>query len=196
MNTNPGRPRDPDVDARIVATARSLLDDHGADAVTLTAVGRLAGISRPTLYRRYPDADALLMAVLAADVQELVATAPPPASTGPVDEVMALLEPFLDYYAAHPERSRALLRAATFAAGGPATAINTLNVARIGALGDAIARSAELPEGTDPRQLGFMVYAVHLMTIIAGLHGLLPHATQQRDALRSCVRWILRAERT
>lgn len=192
--TQTGRPRDPDVDARIVASTRELLDGQGANAVTLAAVSRLAGVSRPTLYRRYPDADALLMAVLAADVRTLVATTDPVPKASPVDRVMAQLEPFLDYYTTHPERSRALLRAATFAAGGPATAINQLNVARIANLGQVIAESTELPAGTDPRQLGFMVYAVHLMTIIAGLHGLFPDPAQQRDALRSCVTWILRSE--
>ncbi len=190
--TNTGRPRDPDVDARIVIATRELLDEQGAKAVTLAAVSRIAGVSRPTLYRRFPDADALLLAVLAADVRTLVATTVLSSTASPVDRVMAQLEPFLDYYAAHPERSRALLRAATFADAGPASEINQLNAARIANLGAAIAESTELP--ADPRQLGFMVYAVHLMTIIAGLHGLFPDPDQQRAALRSCVIWILRSE--
>ncbi|MFT5584751.1 MAG: AcrR family transcriptional regulator [Cognaticolwellia sp.] len=192
--TSTGRPRDPDVDARIVASTRELLDEQGAKAVTLAAVSRMAGVSRPTLYRRYPDADALLMAVLAADVRTLVATTDLSPTASPADHVMAQLEPFMAYYAAHPERSRALLRAATFADAGPASEINQLNADRIASLGAAIAASTELPDGTDPRQLGFMVYAVHLMTIIAGLHGLFPDPDQQRAALRSCVIWILRSE--
>lgn len=50
----PGRPRDHDIDDRILAAVRDVLAEAGVEAVTVDAVARRAGVSRPTVYRRYP----------------------------------------------------------------------------------------------------------------------------------------------
>jgi AcrR family transcriptional regulator len=55
-----GRPRDSEVDARIAAAARQLLARGGDAAVTIAAVADLAGVGRPTVYRRWPTRAALL----------------------------------------------------------------------------------------------------------------------------------------
>lgn len=193
MSTS-GRPRDTDIDDRIVEATRALLDEHGVEGVTLAAVAREAGVSRPALYRRYPDADSLLVGVLAKDLARLVNTAPPAPSHDPVEQLMAQLEPFLDFYAAHPERSRALMQAATFARGGPSTPLNQLNVQRIEALGQTIAGMSGLPAHADPRQLGFIVYSTHLTSLLASLHGVWPDPEAHRLGLRACIAWTLRLE--
>ena len=52
--TTRGRPRDPAIDAAILTAARDLLLDIGYRNVSMEAVAARAGVSKPTLYLRYP----------------------------------------------------------------------------------------------------------------------------------------------
>jgi AcrR family transcriptional regulator len=49
-----GRPRDPRTDEAIMAATRRLLTDVGYDQVSIESIARAAGVSRPTIYRRWP----------------------------------------------------------------------------------------------------------------------------------------------
>ena len=49
----PGRPRDPAVDAAILSAARELVVEAGYGSVTIEAVACRAGVGRPTVYRRW-----------------------------------------------------------------------------------------------------------------------------------------------
>lgn len=120
MPPDAGRPRDPDVDDRIVAAARAILDAEGPKALSVTRVAKAADVSRPTVYRRYADADDLLRgvlfaeldAVLAANRQTIAAMEP----VGPVvDELVQMALQSMRFYAENPERSRALLSASMLA---------------------------------------------------------------------------------
>lgn len=60
--TTRGRPRDPRTRAAILAAARTLLERGGLTAVTIEAIAQKAGVSRPTIYRYWPNAPAVAMA--------------------------------------------------------------------------------------------------------------------------------------
>ncbi|CCH34240.1 TetR/AcrR family transcriptional regulator [Actinosynnema sp. NPDC047251] len=49
-----GRPRSTEIDRALAAATVTLLEEVGFDALTLDAVASRAGVSRPTLYRRWP----------------------------------------------------------------------------------------------------------------------------------------------
>lgn len=49
-----GRPRDPRTDDAIMTATRRLLIDVGYDQVSMESIARAAGVSRPTVYRRWP----------------------------------------------------------------------------------------------------------------------------------------------
>jgi AcrR family transcriptional regulator len=66
-----GRARDPKLDAAIVAAARALVVELGLGDLTIEAVARRAGVSRATIYRRWPNLDALLADVLRIVVREV-----------------------------------------------------------------------------------------------------------------------------
>ncbi len=53
------RPRDPDLDRRILASFRTLADRDGLAAATISAVAQHSGVSRPAIYRRWPNRAAL-----------------------------------------------------------------------------------------------------------------------------------------
>jgi AcrR family transcriptional regulator len=50
----PGRRRDPQTQQNILSATRRILIRDGFDQVTVDAVAREAGVSRPTVYRRWP----------------------------------------------------------------------------------------------------------------------------------------------
>jgi AcrR family transcriptional regulator len=53
-----------DVGDRILAAAASCVSDFGPERVTLAEIARRAGVSRPTVYRRWPDTQAILASLL------------------------------------------------------------------------------------------------------------------------------------
>jgi AcrR family transcriptional regulator len=52
-SAQPGRPRDPQIDAAILGAALDALDDVGYAGLTLEDVARRAGTTKPALYRRW-----------------------------------------------------------------------------------------------------------------------------------------------
>ncbi|MCY7303945.1 MAG: TetR/AcrR family transcriptional regulator [Thermoleophilia bacterium] len=61
-----GRPRDPEIDERVMAVARRHLAQHGYDGMSLTAIAGEAGTTRQALYRRWPTKADLATAAVAA----------------------------------------------------------------------------------------------------------------------------------
>jgi len=61
-----GRPRSAAARAKVLEAARALLDSAGPGAVTIEAVAARSGVSKPTIYRTWPNASAVLMAALMA----------------------------------------------------------------------------------------------------------------------------------
>jgi AcrR family transcriptional regulator len=58
----------PDIGDRILDAAASCVMAYGVERVTLAEIARRAGVSRPTIYRRWPDTQALLAALLTARI--------------------------------------------------------------------------------------------------------------------------------
>lgn len=52
---SPGRPRDPDVDTRVLAAAREVYSERGWSGFTLDEVARRSRVSKGALYLRWPD---------------------------------------------------------------------------------------------------------------------------------------------
>ncbi len=66
MTRTPGRPRSREADAAILDAALDLLIECGAEATSIEQVARRAGVTRATVYRRFPDKTRLLIATLEA----------------------------------------------------------------------------------------------------------------------------------
>ncbi len=71
MSTRPASAR-PTVE-RIAAAARRLLDEEGADAVTMRRVAQAAGITAMAIYRHFPDRAGLLNAIADRGFEQLAA---------------------------------------------------------------------------------------------------------------------------
>lgn len=60
----PGRPRSAQADEAILDAAVDLLVERGIDGTSIELVARRAGVTRATVYRRYADKTALLIAAI------------------------------------------------------------------------------------------------------------------------------------
>jgi AcrR family transcriptional regulator len=92
------RKADPNLEKVIVNAATRILDKRGIEAVTMRDVAQAAGTTTPTLYERFVDRDALLVAVLDHTAYEMV------ARMEVTRNVQAMCEEFLDYCVELPNR--------------------------------------------------------------------------------------------
>ncbi len=65
-----------DVADRILAAAASCVRDFGIERVTLAEIARRAGVSRPTVYRRWPDTRSILASLMTDRIVSAWQTAP------------------------------------------------------------------------------------------------------------------------
>ncbi len=85
-----GRPRAPETDQRILAAALHLLGRDGYARMSLDAVAAVAGVTKPTIYRRYRGKAERAAAALAALGASRDRTAPPEGSALRADLVAQL----------------------------------------------------------------------------------------------------------
>jgi AcrR family transcriptional regulator len=65
-----------DTGERILQAAASCVVDFGVDRVTLAEIARRAGVSRPTVYRRWPDTRSIVSALLTTHITEVMSEVP------------------------------------------------------------------------------------------------------------------------
>jgi AcrR family transcriptional regulator len=99
----------------IVAGALALIERAGsAEAVTLRAVAREAGIAAPSIYAHFPDRDAVLMAVVVRIFDELtqaIEEGKKSAGQDPVGRLVAGCEAYVAFGLEHPARYGVLFSA-------------------------------------------------------------------------------------
>ena len=71
---------DPDLEGRVLEAARKLLHKSGDKGLSMRVVAQMAGTNTPALYRRFPNREALLKA-LVESFQKEVYTAVEPAES-------------------------------------------------------------------------------------------------------------------
>ncbi|WP_431309202.1 TetR/AcrR family transcriptional regulator [Gordonia prachuapensis] len=78
----------------LLAAAKTLIDNHGAAAVTMEAVARQAGVGKGTVFRRFGSRTGLMLALLdhsEAEIQRAFLSGPQPLGPGapPLDRLLA-----------------------------------------------------------------------------------------------------------
>jgi len=94
-----GRPRSSAARARVLQAARALVEAHGPAAVTIEAVSARSGVSKPTIYRTWPNAPAVVMAAL------MESTAAPEAGRPHASALTALRRQLRDIAATFASRT-------------------------------------------------------------------------------------------
>ncbi len=65
-----------DTGDRILQAAASCVLDFGVDRVTLAEIARRAGVSRPTVYRRWPDTQSIMSTLLTSHIANVLRDVP------------------------------------------------------------------------------------------------------------------------
>jgi AcrR family transcriptional regulator len=137
---------------RILAAARLILAERGAEALTVSEVAQRAGINRSTAYQHFRTRDALAAAVMAEVAEELTGKlVETEALWGQVDE-MSLF--FVD----HPELARLMVHQLLSESPLPERAWRSY-------LGEVrrIARSRDAQSGIDAEMLGQVLMCVGIL---------------------------------
>ncbi|BBZ33081.1 TetR/AcrR family transcriptional regulator [Mycolicibacterium confluentis] len=154
-----------DVGDRILAAAATCVRDYGIDRVTLAEIARRAKVSRPTIYRRWPDTQAILAALLTRRITEAAREVPlaGPGRTAIVDRIVAVAARLR-----HDDLLSAVLHSAPeFAMVYIAERLGTSQRLLIDVLADDL-RAAQADGSVragDPRRLATMVLLVVQSTI-------------------------------
>ena len=85
-----GRPRDPQIDATVLATTRELLGEVGFAGTTVQEISRRSGVHPPAIYRRWPSRRALIEEAAFSGLTEI--------SVAPTGDLRADLTEFLEAY--------------------------------------------------------------------------------------------------
>jgi AcrR family transcriptional regulator len=93
---------------RILAAARRILADAGAERLSMNAVAAAAGVGKGTIFRRFGDRDGLTAALLdahTAELQDAFLFGPPPLGPGapPQARLEAFMRALVHFHDAHLE---------------------------------------------------------------------------------------------
>ncbi|WP_374022329.1 TetR/AcrR family transcriptional regulator [Mycobacterium sp. HNNTM2301] len=92
--------------ALLLDAARRLIDEHGADAVTMDDIAAAAGVGKGTVFRRFGSRAGLMMVLLDEDeraLQQAFMFGPPPLGPGapPTDRLVAFARERIRFAHAH-----------------------------------------------------------------------------------------------
>ncbi len=104
-----GRPRDEASRGKVLQAARDLLDEGGLGAVTMDELAARTGVGKPTIYRSWPNAQAVAMTAM-MDAQSKVATAKTGRSV--MLDIRRHIQSVVDAFSSRAGRSVATLMAA------------------------------------------------------------------------------------
>lgn len=97
---------------RILEVAEAFLGERGYDGTRLHLIAQRVGIQKASLFHYFPSKEHLYRAVLAegfGETQQTLRRVLESEGT-PLDKVRGLIESYVDMVAAHPERTKILLR--------------------------------------------------------------------------------------
>jgi AcrR family transcriptional regulator len=138
---------------QLIDTTRDLVEEQGFHAVSIDAVARRAGITRPVVYDHFPTLSALLEATLdretARALGQLVASLPAPGSAGRSELLLRRLEAYLEVVRADPVTWRLVLMPPE---GAPLSLRDRITAGRRAIVAELaeVMRPESSPEGASP----------------------------------------------
>jgi AcrR family transcriptional regulator len=158
----------PTIDDRILEAAAYCVMAYGVDRVTLAEIARRARVSRPTIYRRWPDTQSILAAVLTSRIVRVLDEVP--AGDVGRDALVTRIVTVSQRLRADEVVMSVLLKAPELAMVYIAERLGTSQQILIDAVAAAVKLAQEegsVREG-DPRQLAAMCLLITQSTIQSG----------------------------
>jgi AcrR family transcriptional regulator len=118
---------------RLLATARQMLAERGADKLTMDGLAEQAGLGKGTVFRRFGSRAGIFQALLDDDeraFQDQVLSGPPPLGPGapPVDRLIAYGQARIGFLIGHREIARAALDGSQPVPAGAQTPLSQLHI--------------------------------------------------------------------
>lgn len=118
---------------QLLATARQMLAEHGADKLTMDALAERAGLGKGTVFRRFGSRAGIFRALLDDDereFQEQVLAGPPPLGPGaaPADRLVAYGQARIGFLIEHRDIARASLDSGQAIPAGSRTPLSQLHI--------------------------------------------------------------------
>jgi AcrR family transcriptional regulator len=186
-----GRPRSVEADAAILAAALALFVERGAEGASIEQIAKRAGVTRATVYRRWPTKEALLAQAI-AQLRERVEQAGPVRTGAQLGELLAWLVDALPRALADPAARTLLARLIAAGASDPAlvsTYWRTVLEPRRRALGRTLVAEREqgrLPARLDPELVQDLIAGALLWYVLVR-----PGGRSERE-IRAYLRRVLR----
>ncbi|TSE00007.1 TetR/AcrR family transcriptional regulator [Skermania sp. ID1734] len=154
------------MDDAILDAARSCIEDFGVRRTTLVEVARRAGVSRPTVYRRWPDTNALIGDLLTREMRRLV-TIPQVGSEITRADIVAAVVEAASSLRTHPMFDKIFRTDADLLLTYVVERLGRSQLALIDLLSAGIAAAQEggSVRPGDPRQLATMVLLISQSTV-------------------------------
>jgi AcrR family transcriptional regulator len=117
----------------LLATAREMLAEHGADKLTMDGLAERAGLGKGTVFRRFGTRAGIFQALLdddERDFQQQVLSGPPPLGPGapPLDRLIAYGRARIEFLTGHREIARATLDGRQSVAAGSQTPMSRAHI--------------------------------------------------------------------
>jgi AcrR family transcriptional regulator len=117
----------------LLATAREMLAEQGADKITMDGLAERAGLGKGTVFRRFGTRAGIFQALLddaERDFQKRVLSGPPPLGPGaaPLDRMIAYGRARIDFLAGHRDIARAALDGSQPAPAGSQTPMSRAHI--------------------------------------------------------------------
>jgi AcrR family transcriptional regulator len=162
-----------------LAAAVDLLREGGLAALTIAAVAERAGVTRPAVYRRFPDAEALAIGVLYAELDNLAMThlGDVPPSMPILDQLVAFTDPVYRWYLEDAERSMALMQLAMFSRHPTREILDRQARTYLELVAERVVLAqarGELPASTDVQGVVEAFFALYFMVALGGVRGMIP----------------------
>lgn len=165
----PGRPRSEEARRNILAAAIDLLEQGGLAAVTMEAIAKQAQVGKPTIYRYWPNAQAVMMTALMEAQPEI----PEIEKKGPtLDQLRQHVNAIIAVFATRRGRSAAMLIAAADSATEVAKAFRNHVILKSRSDGKALLDRAiengELPKNLDTNLTADLLYGPIFFRMLLG----------------------------
>jgi polyketide synthase 12 len=118
---------------QLLAVAREMLAEQGADKLTMDALAERAGLGKGTVFRRFGTRAGIFQALLddsEHDFQQQVLSGPPPLGPGapPLDRLIAYGSARTEFLTVHREIARAALDSREPVPAGPETPMSRIHI--------------------------------------------------------------------
>jgi hypothetical protein len=154
-------------------------------------VAALDGVCGRTVQLRSPVLAPQAALVLFHDLGQAVGAARIDEGQPILDQLVAMVEPLLRYYAANPVLSAALLALGTFGTSAVQPQLEAQVWEFLGSVHarlQAAVQRGELPADADLATVGYAFFALYFMTAIGGVKGMFPRVEDQLEVFRRMLR--------